>query len=385
MSVPGPGAPSRPGRDLRIDFFRGLALLTIFVDHVRGDPWGRWTLREYGLVTALDVFILLAGVSGYLAYGTRLGSGWRDGRDGLRRLFRRVATVYGAHLGLVLSLVLLAGVVGVLWPSYPVLPYLQVSRLVHDPWPTVLQVVTMSYQPRFCGILPVYVLLLPTLPLVVWGMRVSRLLPLGVGLVAFGVAVFTDLGFPFGGGDEWRIDPLKWFVVYAAGIVLGSLAGRPPWHAPRWVTWLAVGWLAVTLLDDAPWQALPGLAGVTAPTVALGVDLHAQPWAEVLRLVSLAAAGWLVLRVVPARAAWLRAPSAVAVNRVGAASLPMFWIGAVLSAAATIVAVRLGESWAAYTAVTALGVVALLGAARLRATRFPRRTSSAPAVTTQPT
>lgn len=372
----GSAAAPAPGRDLRIDFFRGLALLTIFVDHLRGNPWNLWTLREYGLVTALDVFILLAGVSGYLAYGSRLGNRWADSKDGLRRLARRILTVYGAHLGLVAGLLLLAAVVSLLWPSYPVLSYLQIGRLVHDPLPTALQVLTLSFQPLFCGILPVYVLLLPTLPLVVWGLRRSWLLPIGVGIAMLAAADLGGLGLSDGTYD-WRIDPSKWFVVYAAGIVLGSRVGRPlarPVH--RWWTWLALGWLLVTLLDDAPWQAIPALRDVPAPTVVLGLDLNAQPWPEPLRLLSLAAAVWLVLRWVPREAGWLDSGWARAVTRAGAASLPVFWLGAVLSAAGTILADRLGGSFAVYTVVTVIGVALLLWLTWLRVERLHRRSSA---------
>jgi hypothetical protein len=362
-----------------------MALLTIFVDHVRGNPWNQWTLRGYGLMTALDVFILLAGVSGYLAWGTRLGSRWADSKDVLRQLGRRIVTVYGAQLGLVASLLVLAAVVSLLWPSYPVLHYLRIGPLVHDPLPTGLGVLTLSFQPLFCGILPVYVLLLPTLPLVVWGLRRSWLLPLGVGVVMFAVAGFGGLGLSAGTND-WRIDPMEWFVVYAAGIVLGSRVGRAPARlAPRWYTWLALGWLVVTLLDDAPWQAIPTWHDVPAPTVVLGLDLHAQPWTEPLGLLSLAAAVWLVLRWVPREAGWLGTGWARAINRIGAASLPMFWLGAVLSAAGTILADRLGASFAAYTLVTVVGIAVLLWAARLREIRSRGRSAVTTPVTITPT
>ena len=44
MSATGAGAQ----RDLRIDFFRGLALIFIFVDHIPGNRLADLTLRNFG-------------------------------------------------------------------------------------------------------------------------------------------------------------------------------------------------------------------------------------------------------------------------------------------------------------------------------------------------
>ena len=48
-------------RDVRIDFFRGLALLLIFIDHVPDNPWSFYTLKNFGFADASEVFVLLAG------------------------------------------------------------------------------------------------------------------------------------------------------------------------------------------------------------------------------------------------------------------------------------------------------------------------------------
>jgi hypothetical protein len=53
----------RENRDLRIDFFRGLALWWIFSDHVPGNVLGDYSLRNFALCDATEVFVLLAGVS----------------------------------------------------------------------------------------------------------------------------------------------------------------------------------------------------------------------------------------------------------------------------------------------------------------------------------
>src|ERR671923_1839563 len=70
----------RPPRDLRIDFFRGLALICIFIDHVPGNRLAHLTLQNFGFSDAAEVFVLLAGFSAALAYGSTFQrDGWAAG------------------------------------------------------------------------------------------------------------------------------------------------------------------------------------------------------------------------------------------------------------------------------------------------------------------
>ena len=54
-------------RDYRLDFCRGLALILIFIDHVPGNPASHWTLRKWAFCDAAEVFVLISGISSYLA------------------------------------------------------------------------------------------------------------------------------------------------------------------------------------------------------------------------------------------------------------------------------------------------------------------------------
>ena len=38
---------SNPGREHRVDFLRGVALVTIFINHIPGNYWGRFTHANY--------------------------------------------------------------------------------------------------------------------------------------------------------------------------------------------------------------------------------------------------------------------------------------------------------------------------------------------------
>src|SRR6201989_480347 len=69
--------PISPERDTRIDVFRALALLTIFVDHVPGTAFENLTYKNFGFSDAAEVFVLISGMSVALAYGSKFQPGSR--------------------------------------------------------------------------------------------------------------------------------------------------------------------------------------------------------------------------------------------------------------------------------------------------------------------
>jgi hypothetical protein len=57
-------------RDLRIDFFRGIALFSIVIDHVAWNSLlARFTLQALGFFDAAEVFILISGYTAGMVYG----------------------------------------------------------------------------------------------------------------------------------------------------------------------------------------------------------------------------------------------------------------------------------------------------------------------------
>jgi hypothetical protein len=71
----------KSARDPRIDFLRGLALITIFIDHVPANPFNLLTMRNFGFADAAELFVVLAGISSMLAYGS--GFERKGARSGL--------------------------------------------------------------------------------------------------------------------------------------------------------------------------------------------------------------------------------------------------------------------------------------------------------------
>ena len=44
-----------------IDFWRGFALVTIFINHIPGNTFERYTFSQYGISDAAELFVFLAG------------------------------------------------------------------------------------------------------------------------------------------------------------------------------------------------------------------------------------------------------------------------------------------------------------------------------------
>jgi len=84
-----------PGRDARVDFFRGLALMFIFIDHVKENALQYVTMQNFGFADAAEVFVALAGYASFLAY-TRVfdRQGWWAG---LVKIASRISKLYLAH------------------------------------------------------------------------------------------------------------------------------------------------------------------------------------------------------------------------------------------------------------------------------------------------
>src|SRR5262245_29417905 len=98
-----------------IDFWRGLALLMIFIDHVPENVFQHVTQQNFGFSDAAELFVFLSGVSVALAYGTRFFDGETFGA--VRAVLRRAFTIYWVQI--LISLLIIAIFVGAaaLWTT----------------------------------------------------------------------------------------------------------------------------------------------------------------------------------------------------------------------------------------------------------------------------
>jgi hypothetical protein len=361
----------RGGRDLRVDFARGIALWFIFVDHVPGNVLGRLTIRNLLLCDATEVFVLLAGYAAGIAYGRQME------REGWLRAGARVAgrcfTLYVAHIFLFVVFTAQVGYSAATLDASAYLDEMHLDPFSDAPYLALLKALLLTYQPAFLNILPLYIVVLGLFALALPLLRRPAWL-IAASLLLYLVARAVPLNLPSWTGGGWFFNPFAWQLLFALGAVLGhgGASGGVPWRRPYGAAAALVLMLsfAVTLVIYLR-RDLIGLLPLPVASVVDAVDKSAL---HPFRLLSILALAYLVAHAVPRGAAWLNGALARPFALIGQQGLPVFCAGIFLSFLGRL-AVEWREGWAMQFAVNAVGLgamVAIAAAVAWSDTRPPR-------------
>lgn len=218
-SLPSP-APSR--RDRRLDVFRGIALMMIFINHVPGTIYENLTNRNFGFSDAAEGFVLMSGIAAALAYSASFRSGAIV--EGIERMWKRAGHLYNTHVvAAILGIAIMAAGARFL-RSEKLLDSNNVTPMIDDPLGGLLGFVSLTHQPGYFNILPLYAVLLLAGPfLIMLGLRSRGALLLGsVGLwVIAGLYRLNFPNYPNQGG--WFFNPFSWQLIFVIGL-LGGMA-----------------------------------------------------------------------------------------------------------------------------------------------------------------
>jgi hypothetical protein len=219
-------------RDPRIDFLRGLAMICVIVNHSKMSSLLSWfSYERFWVVTGAEVFVVLSGVVLGMVYGRRLNSGgWRPVIAGLSR---RALLLYGAFVGVTLSVVLLSawGVdVGALAREHD-----RLAAWILDPhnmdaaaWRDLF---LMRSGPWTFEIVALYVWLVVAAVPCLFGLRLIGWLPV------LGASWIVYLGYRIApvavtGGEFETVFPiLAWQLLFVHGITIG-------YHRDRIAAWV---------------------------------------------------------------------------------------------------------------------------------------------------
>ena len=356
-------------RDLRVDFFRGVALLCIFVDHIPGNSFANFTLTNFGFADAAEIFVVLAGYAGFRVYSQPFKE--HDWRAGLVQIGGRIRDLYLAHM-LVLC-VCVAGLALAAWlfhnPLY--FEHVNLTPLIFDPAGSVVRALFLVYQPGYLNILPLYVVLLAWLPALLWLMRINLALALlasaaiwaASGALRYNLPSYTDAG-------GWIFDPFAWQFLFSLGAVCADATGGGAMRPSRWLFWLAMAYLLFGLLVAAPWTHLPGLGGARLlPDFRTNIS---KQYLSAWRLAHIVALAYVVASMVPPDARWMKSTWAQVLIKCGQNSLPIFSLSIILSLLGFVVLVQGGDGWLWQVGVNVIGA-AVLGVVAWKLAQVRRR------------
>jgi hypothetical protein len=203
-----------------IDFWRGFALLSIFINHAPDNILGALTHRNFGFSDAAELFVFLSGVSVALAYGLR----FLDGRvvESMRALGRRVFTLYWVQILISLLAVCFLIASANILDDDDLMDDDDRDTVLGSPLRGIAAILGLTHQLAFFNILPLYiVLLLATPALLAVARRDRRLMLLGSAAVYLSARVF-GLNMPTWPVEgAWFFNPFAWQLIFAVGLYIG--------------------------------------------------------------------------------------------------------------------------------------------------------------------
>jgi hypothetical protein len=357
--------PGKRPRDPRLDFFRGLAMFIIYIAHVPDDAWADYIPARFGFSSAAEMFVFCSGCASALAFGqVFVRRGWLMGSA---RIVLRVWQVYWAHIGLFL---VLAGIsiaaTRLHLGNHDYVADLSLGLFASDGLSALLGLLTLTYDPDLLNILPMYIVLLASVPIVMALARLSRWLVFA-GLLALWLTVqITHLNLPAGGapGRMWFFDPFAWQLIFFIGFSFGmGFLPTPPFNHRRLLPLAAaIVVLSIPVTFWAFTDTFPLLARWRDVLVPNGIvattELHA------LRYIHFLALAYVALSLVERRPSVLLASVFRPIVLVGQQALATFMASLALAWVVGMVLDTVGRGTPAIILANLAGMAALVAVAR---------------------
>jgi hypothetical protein len=352
-------------RDVRLDLFRGIGLWMIFLDHIPHDVVSWLTLRNYGFSDAAEFFVF---ISGYLA-GFIYGPIVRGGHflAAAKRLLVRAWQLYIAHI--LLFLIFTAQIARTARkfdnPMYE--NEFNVFNFLQHPDVLIGQALTLRYKPVNLDVLPLYITLMISAPLILWCLvRRPNWTLLGSAVLYVGARWFDWNLASYPPGTTWYFNPFAWqlMFVFAAWCGVGGVAQIKSLLRSRAVLALAVAWILFALLIVMTWHSalLESLVPKWMIKAIYPID---KTDLDMLRFTHFLALAVVVSRYVPRNWAPLASKWLRPLILCGRHSLPIFCIGVFLSFGAHWILMQYTRGAWEQLVVSGAGILIMVAAAWL--------------------
>ncbi len=324
-------------RDLRIDFFRGLALCMVLVDHIASDPLTRFTYQGLGFSDAAEIFVYVSGLACGLVYSSLLE---RRGWGALMGVLgARAVRIYFYYAVSSAAMIFLISATAHIWGNdFRIDDNMPGIPKHTDPVMAMWLALSMISPPDLSDILVFYVAMtLVAVPILMAGFRHNAAATLAASALVWGLCQ-SFLGSLLSLEGYWFMNPFAWQFLFAIGMFFGTKRESTlPYLQPSIV---AMAWAIVVaaFLYKFVTRVSPhlgfdvGWLTISQPTLAeMKMDLSP------LRLIHFLSVALLVARYLEATSTLLQWRVFAPVLQIGARSLEIYSLTVVLSVVAGIV------------------------------------------------
>lgn len=324
-----------PGRDIRLDLFRGLANWAIFLDHIPHEVLNWITIKNYGFSDAADLFVFISGYTAAFVFGRVMIE--RGYLASAARLIKRALQLYAAHIIVVVVYIAVIASVSYSLHDPNDLGVFNVAAFISKPLWEFFQTLALRYRPVNLDVLPLYILLLGTFAPALWLMVRKPTLILICSIAVYLAGRHFGLNLSASRSAVWYFNPFAWQLLFFLGAWV-ALGGAQPVQSivrSRTVSRLAVAYLVfalvVTTAINASQLQLPHLGNLLPSWMLAPFDPNDKTNLAPYRIAHLIALAIVATRLLPADSRilkwrWLAPPI-----KCGQNSLPVFCTGIVLS------------------------------------------------------
>jgi hypothetical protein len=353
-----------PGRDLRLDLFRGLALWLIFLDHIPSNIVSWVTIRNYGFSDATEIFVFISGYTAAFVYGREMDN--RGFVVASARILKRVWQIYVAHIFLFVVYMAEIAYVASSFDNPLYSEEMGILNFLKQPDVTMIQAMLLKFKPANMDVLPLYIVLLGGFPPILWLLKRSLTLGLAASAALYAATLRFDWALAAYPNGTWFFNPLAWqlLFVFGAWCALGGAERIAPVARSRPVFWLAVAYLVFAFAITLTWY-VPRTGNYVPHWLTDWMYPIDKTNLDVLRFAHFVALAIVTLRYVPRNAPFLASPLMRPAILCGQHSLEIFCLGVFLAFAGHFAMVQLSDGIGMQILVSAVGIVAMVAVAAL--------------------
>ncbi len=350
----------KPPRDPRLDFFRGIAMMIIFIAHMPRNFWALWIPSRFGFSDATEIFVFCSGIASAIAFGQTFQK--QGFWIGTARVGLRVWQIYWAHIALFMTITVAMIALNRLLDTDYYLRQLNLLIFFENTPINLLGLMTLTYVPNYFDILPMYLVILMLIPIVMglskW--RVEAVFVLMISLWIMANLRWLNLPAEPWSNRPWFFNPFAWQLIFFTGFAL-KMGWLPTPPVRR--SGLILAALIILITIPFAWFRL-----LQAEPFLREINMILRPYASkthfgILQLVHFLALAYLAYGLVGANGHRLRGFFVQVICKVGQQTLPVFLFGMLLSQLGGALLHNIPRTTLNVSLVNLTGILLLIGVA----------------------